>query len=289
MTKHYNLWPFNFGALTEQDFQAAKVIIVPMPYEGAASFHTGTSAGPYAIIMASRYLDETLDHQGNTVGFEPQDVYTLDEVEVQKETIAGSLAGIQEVISWEVVKPGKKPLMLGGDHSITLGAVKALKKKYPDLSVLHFDAHLDTYNSYEGTRYSHACVIRRILDLKIPVVSLGIRSSEPDDLRSGHVVYRAPAMPAADKVIKGLSRHVYCTFDLDSLDPSIMPSVGTPLPDGLAWAGTIDLLNKISIKTNFVGADVVELNPIPGFEAPNFMAAKLVYQIMINMLRQSKS
>ncbi|MFA5107465.1 MAG: agmatinase [Patescibacteria group bacterium] len=286
MTKRYNLWPFNFGALLGQNFSAAKVVIVPMPYEGAASFQTGTSAGPYAIITSSRYLDEVLDHQGKTVGFEPTDIYTLDEVDVPKDTIKGALESIQAAIDQEVLRHGKIPLMLGGDHSISLGAVRAVKKKYPDLSVLHFDAHLDTYNTYEGTRYSHACVIKRILDLNIPVVSLGIRRTEPTDIGNSHHVYRAPALPSGEKALSGLTKHVYCTFDVDCLDPSIMPSVGTPLPDGLRWAETIEFLERISKKIRFVGADVVELKPIPGFEAPNFLAAKLVYQLALNILRK---
>jgi agmatinase len=184
--------------------------------------------------------------------------------------------------------------MLGGEHSITLGAVKALKKKYKDLSVLQLDAHTDLMNEYEGSRYSHACVMRRILDQKIPAVQIGIRNMNTEidgylkkNPKQEKNIYFAPGLPDADEVAGKLTKNVYLTFDLDAFDPSIMPSVGTPEPGGLLWQEAVDFIEQISKKVNIVGADVVELMPIPGLHAPDFLAAKLVYQIIKAILAKT--
>jgi len=172
--------------------------------------------------------------------------------------------------------------------------VKALKKKYKDLSVLQFDAHTDLMNEYEGSRHSHACVMRRILDLKIPAVQIGIRNTNTEieeylKKSKNASVYKAPGLPEAEEIIGKLSKNVYLTFDLDAFDPSIMPSVGTPEPGGLLWHETISFINEISKHVNIVGADVVELMPIPGLHAPDFLAAKLAYKIILSILKESHS
>jgi agmatinase len=171
--------------------------------------------------------------------------------------------------------------------------VKALKKKYKDLSVLQFDAHTDLLNEYEGSRYSHACVMHRILDLKVPAVQIGIRNMNAEiksylskNKKHAKNIYFAPGIPPVEKVLKGLTKNVYLTFDLDAFDLSIMPSVGTAEPGGLYWNETIEAIREISEKVNIVGADVVELCPIWGLEAPNFLAAKLVYEIILGMLKK---
>jgi len=290
MKKLYELWPFNFGAIHNQDFTEAKIIIVPMPYEGTVSFNVGTSNGPYNIIANSRYLDELFDSKGSDlIGMQSTDIFTLNEAELSKNSPKEALMGVEQIIGQEVLKFDKFPMMLGGEHSITYGAVKAIKKKYKDVSVLHFDAHTDLLNIHEDCKYSHACVMHRIKDLKIPSVSIGIRNINTEIkeyIKKNKIrhIYMAPEIPTVDQILKGLSKNVYLTFDLDCLDPSIMPSVGTPEPGGLGWYDTLKIIEEISKKVNLVGADVVELKPIPGLDAPDFLASKLVYNIIKNKL-----
>jgi agmatinase len=291
MTKLYEQWPFNFGAIHEQNFDKAKIAIAQIPYDATSSFRSNQREGPYEIIDSSRYMDELLDSEGDLVGLHPTDIVTLDEIVVSRDSVKEAMAGVEQALWQEVISKNKIPLVLGGEHSITYGIVKALKRKYPDLSVLQFDAHADLINEYEGSEFSHACVMRRILDLNIPVVQVGIRNMNKEiekylakNKKQAKNIHFAPGVPSLSKILSGLSRNVYLTFDLDALDPSIMPAVGTPEPGGLFWNETTKAIEAISKKVNIVGADVVELCPISGFEAPNFLAAKLVYKIIINIL-----
>lgn len=291
MKKSYQTWPFNFGAIHDQDFKKAKIVIVPVPYEGTVSFNSGTRSGPYTIIGNSRYLDELLDSQGeDLVGLKSTDIFTLDELELSLDSPKEAIKGVEQAIENEVLRHGKIPLMLGGEHSITLGGVTALKKKYPDLSVLQLDAHADLIDEYEGTKYSHACVMRRISELGVKTVSVGIRNmnSEIEEyLKHGkkNNIYFAPKIPAIEKILSGLAKNVYITVDLDVFDPSIMPSVGTAEPGGLGWYDVVNLIEKVAKKRRVVGADVVELSPIAGFNAPDFLAAKLVYKIISYIIK----
>jgi len=290
---YFQTWPFNFGALRNQDFEKAKVVIIPVPYEATTSWKAGTREGPYDIISASRQLDELFFKKGGFINFP---VFTMKEVELLGDTGEEAKRGMEQVVS-EILDynspttlplsraPKKKiPFLLGGEHSITLGAVRALYQKYSNLSVLQLDAHLDLLDEYCGSKYTHACVMRRIKDLKIPTVQVGIRSIDPeskDYIKKEKIknIFQAPEIPV-EKILKGLTKTVYLTIDLDVFDPSIMPSVGTPVPGGLGWYEVLDLIEKVAKKKNVVGADVVELCPIPGLVAPNFLAAKLVYKIM---------
>ncbi len=176
MKNKYEQWPFNFGAIHEQDFDKAKIAIVQLPYDATSSYRSNQREGPYTIINASRYIDELLDSQGDLVGLKPTDIFTLDEFVVSRNSVKEAMDGIEQIISDEIISQNKIPLVLGGEHSITFGVVKALSKKYKDLSVLQFDAHADLINEYEGSKFSHACVMRRVLDLGIPIVQIGIRN-----------------------------------------------------------------------------------------------------------------
>jgi agmatinase len=291
----YETWPFNFGAIHKQDFKKSKIVVAPVPYDATSSFKGGMREGPYAIIGNSRYVDELLeDASGEKLtGLKTTDIFTLDEVVLSRNSAKEAVDGVEQAISEEIVKHGKAPLMLGGEHSITLGAVKALKKKYKDISVLQFDAHTDLMNEYEGSRYSHACVMRRIMDLKIPAVQIGIRNINTEieeylakNPKQEKNIYFAPGLPSVEEALNSLTKNVYLTFDLDSFDPSIMPSVGTPEPGGLFWHETVNFIDEISKYVNIVGADVVELMPIPGLHAPDFLAAKLAYKIILSILKK---
>ena len=290
MKKHYQTWPFNFGAIHNQDFKKSKIVVVPVPYEGTSSFGAGARNGPYAIIMNSRYLDELFDIRGEElVGLKSEDIFTLDELELSADSPKEAIEGVEQAIENEVLRHNKIPLMLGGEHSITLGAVRALKKKYRNLSVLQLDAHADLIDVYVETKYSHACVMRRVRELGLKVAQVGIRNINPEikdyfKNKKSDDIFFAPQIPPIEKILKCLSKNVYLTVDLDVFDQSIMPSVGTPEPGGLGWYELLHLVEQLARKRNIVGADVVELAPIPGFTAPDFLAAKLVYKIISYIL-----
>lgn len=289
MTTFYEKWPNNFGALDVQDFDKAKVVVIPVRYDATLSYKSGSKEGPEEIITASRFIDEMLpDESGkNMLVLKSTDIFTTGLI-VPSINPEEAHKGIKEAIANEAVKHGKIPLMLGGEHSITLGAVKAVKEKYADLSVLHFDAHTDLMDKYEDSKFSHACVMRRIREEGVKTVSIGIRNANYETAayieKEKPVIFPAPQIPSIDQVLPHLSQNVYLTFDLDAFDPSIMPSVGTPEPGGLYWHETIKFIEEIAKKVNIVGADVVELMPIPGLHAPNFLAAKLAYNIAKNII-----
>lgn len=295
MKKLYQTWPFNFGAIHKQDFKKAKIVIMPVPYEGTVSFGGGTRNGPYAIIANSRYLDELFgSHSDELIGLKSTDIFTLDDLEISLDSVKEAIEGVEQAIENEILKYKKIPLMLGGEHSITLGGVMALKKIYPNLSVLQLDAHTDLLDEYEGTKYSHACVMRRIGELNLKTVSIGIRNTNVEveeylKNKKNSNIFFAPKLPAIEKILAGLTKDVYLTLDLDVFDPSIMPSVGTPEPGGQTWEEIIFLIEKVANKKNIVGCDVVELAPIPGFSAPDFLAAKLVYKIINSISKNLKN
>ena len=276
-------WPYNFGAIKNQDFEKAKVVIVPVPYDVTTSWRGGTRGGPQAIISASRQLDELFFKSGN-----PALIFTHEEVELSTEPGEEANRGLEEVVS-AILKKNKFPFLLGGEHSISLGGVRAVKRKYQNLSVLQLDAHPDLLDEYCGSKYTHASVMRRIKDLGIPTVQVGIRSIDPetrDYIKKAKVknIFEAPRIPI-EKILKGLTKNVYLTVDLDVFDSGIMPSVGTPQPGGLGWYEVLGLIEKVAKKRKIVGADLVELCPIPDLVAPDFLAAKLVYKIISCVLK----
>ncbi|GMR04896.1 MAG: agmatinase [Thermodesulfobacteriota bacterium] len=284
----------NFGGLTEEDIRgkAPRFSVISVPYDLTASYGEGARRGPGAIIEASTHMelyDEETGDEPCAAGIE-----TLAPLEP---TAAGPEEMIKEVTSTVdvILDAGKIPVVLGGEHSITLGAVKAALERYPDLSVLQFDAHADMRDSFQGTPFSHACVARRISEL-CPIVQVGIRSmslAEAGFLKGaggeGKTIKTYHASPisggtapeeVAEKALKDLTGDVYITVDIDVLDPSIMPATGTPEPGGLGWYEVLNILKNVISKRTIRGFDVVELSPLPGMAAPDFLAAKLVYKIM---------
>lgn len=270
-----SLEPFNFLGLDEQNYATAKVVIFPVPYSSTTCWKTGTNEGPRALIEASRHM-ELYDIESKKDASK-EGIFTLPFLAPSKNSPAEVVDQIKEVV-FKILSDKKFPLVLGGEHSISLGAVQAFKEKFGDFSVLQIDAHSDLRDEFEGTKFHHACVMKRIKDLGVSVTQVGIRSSSEDEKR-GENIFFAPNVPI-DKIIATLKEKVYLTFDLDGLDPSIMPSTGTPEPGGLAWYETLNLIKEISKQRKIIGADVVELDPIPGLLAPDFLAAKLVYKII---------
>lgn len=266
--------PFNFLGLDEQTYENSKVIVFPVPYSSTAYWKANTKEGPQALIEASRHIElYDLETKKNS---SEGGIFTLPFLAPSKNSPAEVAVQIKEVIS-QILADKKFPLMLGGEHSVTLGAVQSFKEKFADFSVLQIDAHTDLREEFEGTKFHHACVMKRIKDLGISIAQVGIRSmSEGEEADN---IFLAPEVPV-EKIIATLKENVYLTFDLDGLDPSIMPSTGTPEPGGLGWYETLNLIKEVAKQRKIIGADVVELDPIPGLAAPDFLAAKLVYKII---------
>ncbi len=276
----------NFLGLTneEADYTNARVVIVPVAYDATTSYKSGTRYGPAAIIAASREIEST--DRGGAMDLAELGIATMPELEAIAEGPSVMVASVENEIS-DHLKAGKICVMLGGEHSITPGAVRAHKAHYPDLTVLQIDAHADMRDTYQGSRYSHATAMRRVREL-CPAVSVGIRSASTACLKAIEKD-NLPVFWARDCVgnknwyddaIAPLSDHVYITFDLDGFDPSIMPAVGTPEPGGLLWYETLDFLKAVADTRTIVGFDVVELMPIPSIHHPDFLAARLVTELV---------
>lgn len=276
----------NFAAIPQEyaDFETSRVVILPIPYDSTTDWKSGTRDGPMAIIDASQQLeryDPELDRELHLVG-----IHTLPELQPLKSGPEQTVERVCRVAS-DLVGSGKFVVMLGGEHSLTVGTVKAHAQKFHRLSVLQLDAHTDLRDEYEGTKYSHACVMRRVLEY-CPIVQVGIRSLSMEEhqflAQSQMRPFLAQDTPLdqerLDRIISSLSEEVYITIDLDVLDPSIMPAVGTPQPGGMGWYEVLELLRQVAAKTRIVGFDVVELCPKEGPASSAFLAAKLTYKLI---------
>ncbi len=274
--------PFNFGALGEDlsSLEHSRIVILPVPYDSTSTYLAGSREGPQAIISASRNM-ELFDEE---LGYEPScaGIHTLPFLD----PVTGSPEDMVRIVS-SVIDPhleaGKFVVLLGGDHILSVGAVSAVKRKSDSLGVIQFDAHADLRESYQGTRMSHACTGRRLAEM-CPLLQVGTRSmsqAEHDFRASRDIRFLPPSQIGEFSARLGeLPEEVYVSIDVDVLDPSIMPSVGTPEPGGLSWAQMVDLTDEIAGTKRVVGFDVTELRPIPGLVAPDFLAAKLVYRLI---------
>ncbi len=259
----------------------ARAVVVPVPYEGTVTYRKGTANGPEAVIDASNqveFYDIELDRE---TGFEIP-IHTTEALD--PEVSPEEMVDRMKEATTELVAGGKLPVFLGGEHSISTGAVLALRERYVDLSVLQIDAHSDLRDSYEGSKHNHACVMRRIREQVERAAQVGIRSmdkEEIDFIRENKLdeFVHGPEFDA-DKVVEQLSDNVYVTIDLDGFDPSEVPGVGTPEPGGLRWKQALELLRKVGEKRNIVGFDIVELSPVPGSVQSEFLAAKLAYKML---------
>jgi len=279
----------NYMGLDEEysSFKKSKVVIMQVPYDRTTTYIHGTAKGPMAIIDASRYLelfDDELSQETHRIG-----IHTMEPLEVEKLSSEEMIEKVR-ASSADLIKANKFPVLLGGEHSISIGAVKAFKDAYPNISVLHMDAHCDLRDEYYGSKFNHGCVARRISEI-CPIVQVGTRSmskEEKDFLAAqanGKVktinVYDILDNPMwKDTAANSLSENVYISIDLDVFDISLVPAVGTPEPGGIGWYETLDLLKDISKDKKIVGFDIVELCPIQGQAASDFLAAKLVYRLL---------
>ena len=264
-----------------------KVIVVPFGLEKTVSYGGGTKNGPKEIIKASHQV-ELYDEELKCEPYKKIGIKTLRTFKINKD-IKKALEKMSN-INKEILNKNIFPITLGGEHSITPGCIAPFLKKYKKLCLLHFDAHADLRESYNGEKFSHASAIKRCLDHKnVSVISFGIRNISKDEIpylkkNSSRInIFWAKDknkwnLNKFKKLIK--NKTVYLTFDVDGLDSSIMPATGTPEPGGLLWDETLDIIKIAAKNSNIVGADVNELSPIKGFNSYNFLVAKLVYKII---------
>lgn len=276
--------PFNFLGLPNKysDYSTAKVVVLPIPYELTLSYEPGARFGPQAIIAASHQVETFDDELGielSTLG-----IATYPEIE----QVVANPEAMQDKIyrkCRDILEDNKFVLSLGGEHSITAALVKAHKEKYGRLSVVQIDAHTDLRDSYQGSKYSHACVMARVAEMT-DFCSIGARSfsnAENERKYADRIIKPGGwrTRPAAfEKCLAELAENVYITIDLDGFDPSVMPAVGTPEPGGLTWDEVILILKTVTATKKIVGADIVELSPRPGLTYADFTAAKLALKVI---------
>jgi agmatinase len=279
--------PLAFGGVTPEtrSFDQSAAVILPVPLDRTTSYVPGTRNGPREILEASSHMelwDEELGVDVHGVG-----IYTLPPMELPFGELPPVMDEIRRVAG-EILTRGKFLVTLGGEHSITPPLVAAAAAAVPGVSVLQVDAHADLRDCYMGTPHNHACAIRRSLEHAARITQVGIRSLSTEeaaeiDTLGTRVFYdfsmrRDPQW--IDRVIDTLSDDVYITIDVDGLDPAIMPATGTPEPGGLSWYELLRLLRATFAARRVVACDVVELSPLPGLMAPNFLCAKLVYKML---------
>ena len=264
-----------------------KVVIVPFGIEKTVTYGGGTKNGPKEIIKASHQV-ELFDEELNKEPYKLIGIKTLKPFQIKKKV----KDAIEQLcnINREILSQNKFPLVFGGEHSLTPGAIKPFAEKYEELILLHFDAHADLREKYNGEKFSHASAIKRCLDFKnVKVVSFGIRNISKIEMQ----FYKENSdkikifwskdkkkwnLENIDKLFK--NKNVYVTFDVDGFDASLMPATGTPEPGGLFWDDVIPIIRKVCKVSNVVGCDINELSPIKGFDTYNFIVAKLAYKIL---------
>lgn len=257
--------------------------VIPVPYEDSVSYGAGTARGPDAILRASEQL-ELFDGTGCPG---EKGIFTWPPVDCSgtaEDVMARVELGVAMTLEY-----GGTPVVLGGEHSLSYGALKALKEKHGTFGIVQFDAHADLRDVYEGSKWSHAAVMRRaVADLGLPLVQLGNRSYCREE-KEARRAYNVTAWDASylcrrgipsDLMPAGFPGKVYISFDVDGLDPSIIPETGTPVPGGLGWYLALDLAARAVKGRKFLGFDVVELAPRPDRHASDFAAASLVYALM---------
>ena len=264
-----------------RSFETSQTVLLPIPFDKTSSYGKGADAGPQALLEASRYVE-------------------LWDIETQSEpyrsgifTDAPILGDSPEELTskshkrvGELLKKRKFIISLGGEHSVSVGPIKAFSEHFQKLTVLQLDAHTDLRESYLGSRLNHACVMARAQEMVDRVVAVGIRSLDSTELgrvKADNVFYAERIVGQkgwVKEVVSRLGQQVYITLDLDVFDPSIMPSTGTPEPGGLGWYEVLAFLRTVFEQREVVGCDVVELAPTPANSAPDFLAAKLVYKMI---------
>jgi agmatinase len=273
----------NYGGLSDEEcqFETAKVVVLPVPYDGTSTWVKGADKGPEALLEASANMelyDIETDSEVHKIG-----IHTTEAITV-KSSPDEMVDAVYKRVQY-LYKKKKFPVVIGGEHSVSIGAIKACFEHFEDLTILQFDAHADMRKEYEGSLFNHACVMARASEMG-PIVQVGIRSmsmEEREDIQPDRIFYADRLRDNKNfmfDLLNKLSKNVYITIDLDVFDPSVMPSTGTPEPGGIRWYAMIETLQRVSEHANIVGFDVVELCPNKHNRAPDFLAAKLIYQLL---------
>ena len=271
------------------NYKDSKIVILSAPLEKTVTYGKGTGKAPKEILKASHFVEYYDEEQSREICFE-RGICTLDQLSFQKLTVEKSLTKIYSEIK-NHLSNDKFVVTLGGEHSLSYGAIKAHHEKFPNLSILQIDAHSDLRDSYEDSKYSHACVMARVSEFNTKIVQVGVRaqSIEENEFRkqkqirtfySREIKMGMYGDDWQEIVARNLTENVYVTFDLDGFDPSILPATGTPEPGGLFWDETMYLLKIIGLDKNIVGFDVTEFAPSKAHPTSNYTAAKLVYKIL---------
>lgn len=293
MSESANL-PMNFGGIDEEEFSsfdAARVLILPVSYEGTVSYGTGTGAGAMAIVDASRNMElyeEETDSEVYKIG-----IHTLPEF-TPRETPDAMMSELYDYTRG-LLAMDKFVCMLGGEHSVSAPIIQAHNEKFENMSVLQIDAHADLRDTYDGTPHSHASIMARVVkDMRIPSVQVGIRSISGEEAASLRTDLPTRIFWARDIVgrtdwideaVDSLTDNVYLTIDIDGLDPSIVPTTGTPEPGGLGWYETLTLIRKLAQRKRVVGMDLVEYSYVENYDSPAFLCSKLVYKSLSYIFR----
>lgn len=281
----------NFLAIPKKfsDFNNSKIAILQAPYEKTTSYGKGTSKGPGAIIKASHYVEFFDEETEKEVCF-AEGITALNPVKFGKASGKKMLAVLYKNVK-SLIDAGKFVVTLGGEHTISTAPIKAHFDSFQNVSVLHFDAHSDLRDEYEGSKYSHACFAARVSEFTDKITQVGIRAQSKEEFNFiknrgistfyAHDIHNNKfSEEMMDIMISTMDMNVYITFDVDYFDPSIMPSTGTPEPNGFFWHPTMKFLRRVCGERNVIGFDVVELAPRKGFKFPDFLTAKLVYKIL---------
>ncbi|MCX8163068.1 MAG: agmatinase [Candidatus Micrarchaeota archaeon] len=263
-------------------YEKSRAVVIQAPYQGTSTYRKGQALGPKAIIHASNQVEtydiELKDDFIDKIGFN-----TLKPLKIQKLSVSKAIEQVYKTTK-KVLEDKKFPIIFGGEHSISLGPIKASKEFFSKIEVLQIDAHADMRKNYMGSEYNHACVMARVREI-CPVVSVGIRSyskQEAEIIEKNYKEYfYGPEIGEEEikKILQQLKNKVYITIDVDGFDPAIIPATGTPEPGGLGWNETLKLLKQVCTKKEVVGFDIVELAPIVGENYSEFSCAKLAYKL----------
>ncbi len=276
--------PYTLFGVDNPEYSEARIAVLPVPYDSTTSYKAGARDGPHAIIDASRNMElysEELGTDISSIG-----IYTLDELMPNINSAEEMVRSISAEVS-NMLESGKVPLTLGGEHTVAVGPISAMGKTRKDFTVLHFDAHSDSRDTYMGSKYSHACIMSRAREITGSGYSVGVRSTDEDGAKrySGDILFRRDMhnmerREIVENILEHTREKIYITIDVDVLDPGEMPSTGTPEPDGLSFHELTSILKGVLARRELLGLDFTELSPIGGIVAPNFLVAKLAYMTL---------
>ncbi len=280
----------NYGGLPKEysGYGKSQIVVVPVPYDGTSTWIKGADKGPEALLNASANM-ELFDIETDSEVYK-QGIYTSKAISENASPELMSEAVYHKAINY--INENKFVVTIGGEHSVSIGTIKAHVEKFEKVTVLQIDAHTDLRPEYEGSKFNHACVMSRVSEW-CPFVQVGIRSMDVEEMQyvvQGNIFYAKDIVDNDDWMdiaIKKLTKNVYLTFDLDGLDPSIMPGTGTPEPGGLLWYQTLKFLKKVIEMKNLIGFDVVELCPNEINKTSDFLSAKLDYKILSYKFQKS--